>query len=290
MDVFGKTPLLKDGAMGTMLFAAGLVPGQAPDCWCVENPSAVLSVHRAYAAAGANLLVTDSFGANDARMKNGRFRPEDILPRAVELAQKAASEASHPCFCALDIGPLGLLLEPYGELTQEEARAIFSRAVKAGAAAGPDCVLIETMTDLGEACAALEAAKDACGLPVFVTMSFAENGRLFTGASVDEAVAALEERGADGVGCNCGLGPVELARLLPAFTRCAHAPLLMNPNAGLPRMEEGRAVYELTPEDFARFMLPFAGASAVLGGCCGTTPAHIAALCTALETKHTNAV
>ena len=180
---------------------------------------------------------------------------------------------------ALDIGPTGKLLAPLGDLPFEQALEAFAQVVEAGAQAGADCVLIETMNDLYEAKAAVLAAKEHCSLPVFVTMTFDEEGKLLTGGTLEAAAAVLEGLGVDALGLNCGLGPQQMLSLTRRLRQLTSLPILVDPNAGLPREEEGRTVFDVGPEEFAGWMEEIAKAGAqALGGCCGTTPAHIAAL------------
>ncbi len=280
-----KPRLLIDGAMGTMLQQAGLPAGASPDQWNVVNPEAVLGVHRAYLGAGAELIISNTFGSNALRQKRGPYAAAALAEAGVRLARRAAGEYGER-YVALDVGPLGEFLEPMGELTAEQAVDLFREPVEAGAAAGADCILIETMCDAAEAIAAVQAAKTyGGGLPVFCTMSYDGNGRLLTGMPLEAAVDALEGAGVDALGCNCGVGPEQLVALLPRFAACAHVPLIMCPNAGLPQYRDGQSVYNVGPDAFAAEMINLAaGGVWGLGGCCGTTPTHIAALGAALRT------
>ena len=268
-----KKPVLLDGAMGTMLQKAGLKPGSAPEKLNLTAPAAVEAVHQAYAAAGAEVLTANTFGAT--RRKLGED-PAPCIEAGVALARKAAGKAK---LVALDIGPLGALLEPFGEIGFDEAYAQFAEAAEAGARAGADLVLIETMSDLLEAKAALLAVKERTGLPVFVTMTFGADGRTFLGTDPAAAAVTLTSLGADAVGLNCSLGPREMTRPLEAMLRATHLPVVIQPNAGMPRLEGRETVYGIDPEAFAQCAAGFlrAGAAAV-GGCCGTTPEHIRAL------------
>lgn len=280
MDMFCKRPLIIDGGMGTMLQSLGLPPGASPDAWNLEEPQKVEQVHSAYIQAGARLITANTFGSNPPRQKRGKYPPAELAAAGVRLAKQAAAKAPEQCYVALDVGPLGLLMEPMGELTQDEAEAYFAETILGGVAAGPDCILIETMCDLEEALAALRAAKaHGGGLPVFCTLSFDQRGRLITGMDAGSAARALTEAGADAIGCNCGVGPEQLLPLLPLFLSNTDLPVILSPNAGLPVFREGRTCYDLTPEAFAASMrVLFQEGACGLGGCCGTTPAHIQAL------------
>lgn len=280
MDIFSNKPLIIDGGMGTMLQSEGLPAGASPDAWNIERPDVVERIHRAYIDAGARLITSNTFGSNAPRQKRGKYPIPDLVAAGVRIALRAAQHAPEQCLVALDIGPLGVLLEPMGELTEEEAAGYFAETIRAGVAEGPDCILIETMCDLTEALAAVAAAKAyGNGLPVFCTLSFDARGRLMTGADVPGVVAALIEAGVDALGCNCGVGPEQLVALLPQFTQSTTLPLLMSPNAGLPVFQDGKTCYDVAPAEFARHMRAlFDGGVSGLGGCCGTTPAHIRAV------------
>ena len=273
--------LLIDGGMGTMLQEAGLPAGYAPDLWNIERPDTVRRIHEAYLAAGAQTITTNTFGSNAERLKKAAHTPAETAAAGVRLARAAADAAEGgPRYVALDVGPLGVFLEPYDEMTEEEATALFAEAIRAGAAEGPDCILIETMCAVNEARAAVTAAKRfGEGLPVFCTTSFNENGRLLTGETVEAAVEALTDAGADAVGCNCGVGPDALILLAPRFTACTKLPLIMSPNAGLPVYRDGKTCYDVGPEAFAADMAALLDLGVwAVGGCCGTTPAHIRAM------------
>ena len=261
--------LLLDGGMGTMLQRSGL--GQAPETLNLSNPAAVEAVHAAYAAAGADIITANTFGAS--RQKLGED-PAPYIAAGVALARRAGGKLT-----ALDVGPLGTLLEPFGPMTFQRAYELFAEIVTAGEQAGADLVLIETMGDLLEAKAALLAVKENTRLPALVTMTFGEDGRTFLGVDPAAAAVSLTALGADGVGLNCSVGPRELGPALEEMLRATHLPVVVQPNAGLPRMEDGETVYDVGPEEFARWAGDFLrrGAS-ILGGCCGTTPDHIRAL------------
>ncbi|MDO4571762.1 MAG: homocysteine S-methyltransferase family protein [Clostridia bacterium] len=281
-ELLNIRPLVLDGAMGTMLQARGLPAGAAPDLWNMERPEAVREIHGAYIQAGARMLLANTFGCNAARQKNGPHAVEALVTAGIACAREAAGESA---LVALDLGPLGVFLEPFGDLEPEEAEALFAEPIRAGADA--DCIVIETMMDLSEAEAALNAARRyGGGKPVACCFSFQPNGRLLTGADAAEAFRRMEEAGADAVGCNCGLGPEQLLELLPALRAATSLPLIMKPNAGLPTVRDGATVYDMPPARFAEAMLRLFDAGVwALGGCCGTSPAHIEALAAALRAR-----
>ncbi len=274
-DRLGKEMLFFDGAMGTMLQAAGLASGELPEIWNMTRADAVCDIHRAYAGIGCNIISTNTFGANRLKMMGIGYSVEQVVSRAVEIARKAASESG--AYVALDIGPTGKLLAPFGDLAFEAAVGLFAEMVSAGAKAGADLVLIETMGDLYEIKAAMLAAKENCELPIFVSFTPDEAGRMFTGGDIKSAVCMIEALGADALGMNCGLGPKQMKALMPALARWASVPLLVMPNAGIPELVDGRSVFNVRAEEFAATMAAIAGSAHVLGGCCGTTPEHISA-------------
>ncbi|MBE6819303.1 MAG: homocysteine methyltransferase [Ruminococcaceae bacterium] len=257
-----------DGGMGSLLQAAGLPRGTAPDSWNLSQPEQVLAVHKAYAAAGSDYITTNTFGANRLRFENC----EAIVKAGVELARQAGKKV------ALDLGPTGKLLAPMGELDFEEAVDIYAEVIRAGKA-GADAVIIETVSDTYEMKAALLAAKENCDLPVFASFIFDESGRLLTGADVQTAAVLAESLGADVIGVNCGFGPKQFLELVQELRRYSSLPILAQPNAGLPESINGKTVYNLTVEEYAAAMREIAALGvSYLGGCCGTTPAHIAAM------------
>lgn len=254
-----------DGSMGTMLQSAGLEAGELPELWNLTNKEKVLEIHNAYAKAGSEFITTNTFGANS--LKFGNF--DEIIKAGVALAKSTGKRV------ALDIGPTGKLLKPMGDLDFNDAVDIFAQMINAGKD-GADVVLIETMSDTYEIKAAVLAAKENCNLPVFVTMIFDEKGRLLTGADIKSAVTMLEGLGVDAIGFNCGLGPKQMLALVEEIRRWTELPIIVQPNAGLPESVNGKTVFNVSPEEFAIYMKKCAelGVS-YLGGCCGTTPAHI---------------
>lgn len=255
-----------DGSMGTMLQAAGLKSGELPEQLNLTNEDMVLAVHNAYAAAGSEYITTNTFGANSLKMDNYA----EVIKAGVRLARRAGKKV------ALDIGPTGKLLKPMGDLDFKDAIRIFAEMINAGKD-GSDVVLIETMSDTYEIKAAVLAAKENCSLPVIVTMIFDEKGRLLTGADIRTAVTMLEGLGVDAIGFNCGLGPKQMIAFVEEIRKWTSLPIIVQPNAGLPESVNGQTVFNVSPDEFAQDMKKMAelGVS-YLGGCCGTTPEHIA--------------
>lgn len=275
-----KTHLLRlDGGMGTLLQAAGLPVGVAPEKWNETHPDVVTKIHRDYLLAGANVVSANTFGINT--LSFSKDEAERLIFAAVRNARAAI--ASLPTqenrFVALDIGPTGRMLAPYGDLSFEDAVSVFKETVALGVKAGVDLIFIETMNDSYETKAALLAVKETTDLPVFVSNAYGVDGRLTTGASPAAMVALLEGMGADAIGVNCSLGPKALAPTVKEYLRYASIPVLVKPNAGLPRVENGRTVYDVSPDEFAAEVASLVDLGVrSIGGCCGTTPAHIAAL------------
>ena len=273
--------LFCDGATGTMLQQLGLKPGELPELWNLSHPEKVRAVHRAYIHAGADMVKSNTFGANALKYGAAHHQPEveELVRIGVENARAAFTEEGREGFVGLNLGPTGKLLQPFGDLPFEEAVSLYAQEVRAGAAAGADFILIETMSDSYEAKAAILAAKENSDLPIVCTFTFDQDGKLLNGADVTTALVMAEALGAAAVGFNCGQGPDTLVKLIPQALKAVNIPLIANPNAGLPVQENGRTVYHLTPEAYVDYMIPFARAGvSILGGCCGTTPKHIEAM------------
>lgn len=254
-----------DGGMGSML---NLRPGELPEKLNISDPDRVYRVHKAYADAGADIITANTFGANRLKYDNC----DELVKAGVALAKKTGKKV------ALDLGPTGKLLKPMGDLDFEECVSIYADVVNAGKD-DADIVLIETMGDTYEIKAAMLAAKENCDLPVFVSMIFDEKGRLLTGADVKTACAVVEGLGADVIGLNCGLGPKQMIPLVEELEKYTSTPIMVNPNAGLPESVNGETVYNVDPDEFSDLMAQIADLGvSYLGGCCGTTPAHIKAL------------
>ena len=268
----GSDFLLFDGAMGTQLQERGLAAGELPELLCLSNPQEVTEIHAAYVAAGADVVTTNTFGANAAKLGDAAT-VEEVFSAAV-----ACARAARPRYVAADIGPTGQLLAPMGPLAFDDAYDLFARQVRAAEAAGADLFVIETMADLTEAKAALLAVKENSQLPAFVTMTFQEDGRTFLGTTPEVAALTLSSLGAAAVGINCSLGPAEVAPLVDRMLPWASCPVMVQANAGLPRVENGVTVFDIGPEQYARAVAGMLDAGVtIVGGCCGTTPEHIAA-------------
>ena len=283
MALFDPTKefLILDGGMGTTLQAMGLPPGGVPELLNLEQPEKIMAVHRAYAEAGANVVYTNTFGANALKLRRTGNTVDEIVSAAVRLAKEAVGGRAR---VALDIGPLGELLEPMGQRTFESAYGLFAEIARAGERAGAELAVIETMSDLYEAKAALLAVKETTSLPVFVTMSFEENGRTFTGCTAEAMARTLEGLGADAIGVNCSVGPDKLGGVLETICRCTRLPVIAKPNAGMPDPLDGR--YSMDAKTFAETLAPFAELGVtVFGGCCGTTPDFIRETVRALRGK-----
>lgn len=271
-----------DGGMGTLLQERGLAAGEYPERWNVTHPEAITAIHKAYYEAGSCVVSTNTFGAN--RLKFSAEELETIVSAAVANAKAAREQCGGDRFVALDIGPTGKLLKPLGDLDFEDAVSVFAETVRLGVKYGVDLILIETMSDCYETKAALLAAKEQSDLPVLVSNAYGEDGKLMTGATPAAMVAMLEGMGADAIGANCSLGPRALRPVVEELLAEASVPVLLMPNAGLPRAEDGHTVFDVTPQDFAAEVAALAAKGVrVLGGCCGTTPAYIKELATELQ-------
>ena len=270
----GKMTIL-DGAMGTMLQAAGLGLGERPEIFGMQHPEIVEQIHSCYIDAGSDVIYANTFGANAHKLRGTGYSVQEVLEANISAAKRAADGRAK---VALDVGPIGELMEPIGTLAFEEAYHIFAELVTVGEQAGADLVIFETMTDLYEVKAAVLAAKEHSSLPVWVTMSFEANGRTFAGTTVAAMAATLDGLGVDAMGINCSLGPAEIYPLIQEMRQWTEKPLIVKPNAGLPDPATG--TYRMDAAEFGRQMKSFAelGVS-ILGGCCGTTPDFIREIC-----------
>ena len=272
--------LLLDGAMGTQLQNAGLKSGQRPETLCFTAPETVVDIHRRYIAAGSEVIYANTFQANAHKLEGTGYTVAQTVDAAVRLAREAAKNTN--VFVALDVGPIGELLEPLGTLRFEEAYEIYLEIVCAGENAGADLIVFETFTDLYDMKAAVLAAKEHSDLPIISTMTFEENHRTFTGCTVPAMALTLEGLGADAIGFNCSLGPKEILPLAQELVQWTSLPLVIKPNAGLP--DPATNEYNITPEEFAAEMVPYLDCGVrILGGCCGTTPQFIQDLKTELS-------
>ena len=271
--------LFLDGGMGTLLQEAGLVPGELPERWNVTHPDEIVRIQKSYFDAGSNVVLSNTFGANSLKFSAEEL---DILVKAALMNARRAMEEStgtQQKFVGLDIGPIGKLLKPYGDLDFEEAVSIYADTVRAGVKAGADLIFIETMNDSYDTKAALLAAKENSDLPVFVSNAYGSDGKLMTGASPEAMVSMLEGMRADAIGANCSLGPSQLKEVVEKYLACASVPVLLKPNAGLPRSEDGRTVYDVSPDEFADEIRALMEKGVrIAGGCCGTTPRYIEAV------------
>lgn len=264
-----------DGGMGTMLQQHGLKAGELPESYNIEKPEIILEVHKAYIDAGAEIITTNTFGANRFKLKASDMCVEEVVKSAVRIAREAAGDRLVAC----DIGPTGQLMEPYGTLSFNDACDAFKEQVIAATSAGADVILIETMSDIYEAKAAILAAKENSDLPVICTMTFQSDGRTLTGSDPMTMVNIISNLGVDALGLNCSLGPKEMMPLLKEVLKYSPIPVIVQPNAGLPIIENGNTVYKVDPEMFGEYMAEMAKlGAAILGGCCGTTPDHIKAI------------
>jgi 5-methyltetrahydrofolate--homocysteine methyltransferase len=263
--------LFFDGAMGTLLQSRGLPAGQRPDVMNALAPDVVEDIHRMYIDAGSDIICTNTFGSNRTALAAAGYEVSDIVSAAVAIAKRAAAGRAA---VALDVGPTGGFLEPYGELTFDDMYGLFTEQMRAGASAGADLVAIETMSELGELRAAILAARDNTPLPVFATMTFNADGRTYTGCTPEDFAVMAAELGAAAVGVNCSLAPEVIFPIAERIAAVSGAPLIIKPNAGLPNSVTGE--YDVGPDEFARQMERFKELNVrVVGGCCGTTPDYI---------------
>lgn len=291
-DRLGKELLFFDGGMGTLLQEKGLAPGELPEMWNMSRPEEIREIHKSYIEAGSNIVLTNTFGANALKFHAEDCSLEQIVKTAVRLVKEAAAEADtattdkmtaggekHTVYTALDIGPTGKLLKPMGDLDFEDAYEAFKEVMVWGEQAGADLIHIETMSDTYELKAAVLAAKENTSLPVFATAIFDERRKLLTGADVPSVIALLEGLRVDALGINCGMGPEQMLPVVEEYIRYSSLPVIVKPNAGLPKQKDGQTYYDVSPEKFASYMAETVSLGACLiGGCCGTTPEHIQAM------------
>lgn len=267
-----------DGGFGTMLIAAGKKPNERSEIMNIEKPETVEQIHRLYVEVGSDIICTNTFGANANNLKDSGYSVEDVVTAAVANAKRAADDRAK---VALDIGPIGEFMEPYGDLTFEEAYELFREQMTAGEKAGADLIAIETMTAIEEMEAAIKAAKENTTLPVFATMSFDKTGHTMMGCTIEDLVELAESNKVDAVGMNCSLSPAEMAEVVRKLTRIAKIPTIIKLNAGKPDMHGN---YSVGPEEYVRQLMEYKDLKIkVLGGCCGTTPEYIKAIKTAFE-------
>lgn len=261
-----------DGGMGTMLQERGLAPGELPELWNIKRSEDIVSIHKAYLESGCNIIKANTFGANRLKFDN----LEEIIEAGINNAKKAIREFDGDRYIAFDLGPSGKMLKPLGDMDFEDAVNLFADSIKIADKCGVDLILIETMNDSYETKAAVLAAKENTSLPVFVTNVYDENAKLMTGADPAAMVAMLEGLGVDAVGLNCSLGPEQMKSIVPKIIAEASIPVIVNPNAGLPKSVNGKTVYDVDADLFSECMIDIARCGAtILGGCCGTTPEFI---------------
>ena len=282
--------ILTEGAMGTMLFASGLTQGYSPEFWNVEQPEKVAAIHQAYLDAGAQILLTNTFGGTRFRLAlhKAEERVEELNIAAVKLLQKVAQTASRPVLVAGNIGPTGQVLLPYGEMSYDEAREAFAEQAAALIGAGVDLIWIETMADLEEVRAAIEGIRQISqGIPIMATMTFDTRGRTMMGVTPEKAVTTMVSFGASAVGGNCGNGPDEILGVIEKMHATApDAVLVAKSNAGVPTLVNGRPVYGASPADMADYAVKVYNAGArIIGACCGSTPDHVKAIAQALAVQ-----
>ena len=275
-----------DGAMGTMLQKSGLKPNERPDIMNITAPETVERVHRMYVEAGSDIICANTFGANSSALSGTGFAPEDIIAAAIEIAKRASGGTAK---VALDIGPLGMLMEPLGDLEFDRAYELFSQQAVIGEKSGADLAAIETMSDISELKAAILAVTGNTSLPVLATMTFDKTGRTYIGVTPEEFAETAQQLGAAAVGINCSLEPAEMLATTERIAKASSIPIIVKPNAGLPDHVTGQ--YNIGPVEFARQMARFINIGSIgaqpdphgggtrrlmiVGGCCGTTPYHI---------------
>ncbi len=281
-DILGKKMLFFDGAMGTMLQKNGMKSGDVPELLNLSRPELITSIHKEYLAAGADIITTNTFGANPLKFEGSPDELDEVIAAAIRLARSACDEFStpdKPRFVAFDIGPTGKLMEPMGDLSFDYCYSQYSKIASTAQKCGADLVIIETMSDTLEAKAAVLAVKENTSLPVFLTMTFDENQKTLTGADVDVMSAMFEGLRVDCLGINCGLGPEQIYPMMERLAQLSSIPVMAQPNAGLPQIVDGKTVFNVHPEDFAISCKKIADLGvSVLGGCCGTNPDYIRAL------------
>ena len=273
-EIIKTQRLICDGGFGTMLQAAGMGAGECSEEWNISHPDIITNIHKQYIDAGSDIITLNTFGVNT--LKYSKDCCEEMIKAAYENAKRAVINSGKDVYIALDVGPLGRLLAPYGDLDFEDAVSAFANTVRAGYECGADLVIIETMNDTYETKAAVIAAKENCDLPIFVTNVFDKTRKQMTGADIRATVALLEGLGVDAIGMNCSLGPRQMNEILPEFFEYSSTPIIVQPNAGLPVEKDGVTRFDIDSDGFALEAMKMAEmGAAILGGCCGTTPEYI---------------
>lgn len=279
MDLISKKRIYFDGGTGTFLQAKGLMAGEKPEMWSITKPDIIEGLHRMYFEAGANIVKTNTFGVNRDKFSNYK----EIIKASLECANRA-KDGKADRFVAFDMGPTGRMLKPFGDMDFEYCVELYAQNVRAANEFGADVILIETMNDALETKAAVIASKENSSLPVFVTNVYDASGKLMTGADPLSMIAMLEGLGVDAIGMNCSYGPDKMLDIISVFKRYSSLPVIVNPNAGLPVIENGQTVYTMDEDSFAGSMSLLAeGGATILGGCCGTTPDYIRAMVNAVK-------
>ena len=284
-DLLGEKIIICDGAMGTMLQKYGLKAGDLPELLSFTQPEIIKDIYRKYLQVGSDFVSSNTFGCNRLKLAKSEYTAAQVAAQAVRIAREAADEFER--FVALDLGPIGKLMEPAGELPFEEAYDIYKEVIVAGAEAGADFVFFETFLDIHEMKAGVLAAKENCDLPVFCSVTFEKNGRMLMGTDPISAVNILQDLGIDALGINCSLGPKDMIGLAKEFIKYSKLPVLVQPNAGLPELVDGEAVYSVDIAEYTEAMQEMLQAGiAIAGGCCGTNPEYIAALVDSIKSKN----
>ena len=286
-SLLGKKLLFSDGAMGTLLQAEGMKGGEIPETWNMLHPEVLHNIHTRYLGAGSNIIAANTFGCNRYKLEHCDYDLDTLTSTGIRLVKDAIKKfeteansvfSNRPHFAALDVGPLGKLLKPIGNITFDEAESAYAEIVRAGTKAGADILFFETFTDLYDLKAAIIAAKENSDLPIFVSVAPDENGRLLTGGDLEAYVALAEGLGVDALGMNCGFGPKQFLKFLPVITKVCSIPILVQPNAGLPKVVNGVTTFDVMPDEFAADELELVKEGCcIVGGCCGSTPEHISA-------------
>lgn len=283
LDKLGKKILFFDGAMGTVLQESGLEIGKILEELNFTNEELILNIHKSYLESGCDIITTNTFGANAFKMKGSNYSVSETVKKAISIARKATKECGSG-YVAFDMSSTGKLLKPFGEIEFEDAYDCFKEAVSA--AGDADLIIIETMSDIYELKAAVLAAKENSLLPIFVTTIFDEDGKLLTGSSIKEVISLLEALGVDAIGMNCGLGPKQMISLLPEYVKYSSTPIIVQPNAGLPMVVNGKTLYDINADEFSDYMEKIVElGGSVVGGCCGTTTEHITKMTERLKNK-----
>ena len=285
-----KEPLLVDGAMGTMLMDESKAKGVPAEMLNILSPDIIISVHKKYIDAGCDIITSNTFGANEIKINEKKFETtiEEIVSAAVKCAKDALSSSSsdRDVKVALNIGALGQIIGMMGDIEHVDAKKMFTRQVTAGVSAGADLILIETMSDIEEVRDAVVAAKENSELPIFCTMSFNEIGRTFMGASPLALTQLAEELDIDAIGANCSLIPAQMLQVVAEMSANTNRPLIAQPNAGIPRLEKGIAVYDMKEEEFSEGVCGMLDKGvSIVGGCCGTSPEYIRVLRKSIEKR-----